>query len=357
MQIPDDFADDGLDIDALDPLVQGGRGVMIGPLAMGGGLVEPAVAEQTGELAADVEEMFHFAGGHRLAGAAGVESAQVDALAEAFGKIARREHCFDHLEDLELDPLGLLEITALPVVIEFHDGLGRDPAGGDGAAVAAHQEGRQEDFLAADQAGEVGTLRLDLAERVHEPRHVAAAVLDADDARAIEREAPHHLHADLVGELRDVVEENVDRGPLGQLAEVVFDALLRDIVVIGAGHRDGGAAEVGAVGTGFEDEVDVGFGGTREDRHASGGLIGDDGGDLLALREAQPDEFAGAAIRIESADPLVDEPADIAPQLALVDAAVVVEGNDVGCENALDLHEAGCCGARPGCLNFITRVG
>ncbi len=170
--------------------------------------------------------MFHLAGGNGLAGPAGIEAPQVDALAESFGKVAGGEHRFDQFEDLELDLPGFGEIAALPVVIEFHDGLGGDPAGGDGSAVATHHQARQESFLGAGQADKVGPLRLDLAERVHEPRHVAAAVLDADDARTVEGQPAHHFDADLVGELRDVVEQDVDRGMLRQFAEVVFDAFL-----------------------------------------------------------------------------------------------------------------------------------
>jgi hypothetical protein len=88
--------------------------------------------------------------------------------------------------------------------------------------------------FAADQTGEVRADRLDLVECVHEARHVAAAVLDADDARAVVDEAFDHFEADLVGKLGDVVEDDVDGRFRGEFAEVMLDALLADLEIIRA---------------------------------------------------------------------------------------------------------------------------
>ena len=110
------------------------------------------------------------------------------------------------------------------------------------------------------------------------------------------------------------------------------------LIVVGTGHRDRGAAEIRTVGASLKHHVNIGLCRSREDGHAPSSLIGDDTDDLLALLKAQPDELTSATIRVDSVDPFVDQPADVAAQFALVDAAIFVEGNDVGSEDTLDLH-------------------
>ena len=114
----------------------------------------------------------------------------------------------------------------MPVAVEFHHCFRSHSAGGNRTTITTPEQGGQQCFLSSSKADKVGALRLDLAECIHEARHVATAVLDTDNTRAIHRQPLNDIHPDLVGELRDVVEQDVDRGALCQLAEVVFDAFL-----------------------------------------------------------------------------------------------------------------------------------
>lgn len=317
----------------------GGAGTRLAP-ARGGGFLETAVGQDAGDFCADVVEVFLLLGRQELARAAEVEPAQRHAGAEAFGEIRAVKHRIDEIEQLELDAFGLLPVAREELVVEFHQHFRHDVGGGQRAAVAAHQQRGEQDFLAADEAREVRSLRLDLVQRVEEARHVAAAVLDADDARAVQREPLHHGHADLVGELRDVVEDDVNRRLAGDLPEHLLDALLAHLIIIGAGDGHRRAAQLGVSGAGVQDLVEVRLRRAGQDRRAPARLLGDDLDDALALLEAEPDELPAAAVGVKAADALLDEPVHGAAQFILVDAAVVTERDEVRRVDALDHRRA-----------------
>ena len=165
-------------------------------------------------------------------------------------------------------------------------------------------------------------------EHLLEAWHVARGVLRANDARAIQRQAFEHWHADLVGEGRDVVNYDVDRRFCGQFTEVGFNAVLRELVVIRTGNRDGPASEVGTIAAHLKDEVHIRFRSPSENRFSSG-FFSDDGHDPLTLFVAEPDEFAHAAVRIKPRDAFAPDPSDDSPQLLLIDAAAGVIGDDI----------------------------
>ena len=133
---------------------------------MRGGLGKPAIGEQAGELAADAAEVNPFRGAHRLAGAPGVKAPQIDPLTEALREITRGQHGLDEFQHFELNAPRLGHVALEEAVIEFHHGFGCHAAGGDGAAIGTHEQGWQQDFLTADQTGEIRPLRFDFVEAV-----------------------------------------------------------------------------------------------------------------------------------------------------------------------------------------------
>src|SRR5438552_724026 len=86
-----------------------------------------------------------------------------------------------------------------------------------------------------------------------EPGKIAAAVLDADNARTVQRQARDHRQTDFVGELRDVVEHDVNRRAPRQFAKPMFDALLAHLIVVGTGDGNRRTTEISLSATGLKD--------------------------------------------------------------------------------------------------------
>lgn len=106
-----------------------------------------------------------------------------------------------------------------------------------GAAAVPPYEDRKEDFLAANEQRKVRPLRLDLINHIEEARHVAAAVLDSGNSWAVQSEATDDFDRDLIGKLGNVVQDDVNRTPLCEFAEVVLNAFGSDFIEVGAGDR------------------------------------------------------------------------------------------------------------------------
>ena len=85
------------------------------------------------------------------------------------------------------------------------------------------KERRKQNLPAANQAGKIRAFVFALAERIQEARPIAAAVLGADDAQTIHRQPLDHVQADLVGKLRDVVEQNINRTAPGSFTREMFN--------------------------------------------------------------------------------------------------------------------------------------
>ncbi len=61
----------------------------------------------------------------------------------------------------------------------------------------------------------------------------------------------------------------------------------------------------------------VGLGGAGQDRHASGGLVGDDRDDASPLLGRETRELTGRAVGVQAVDAPFDQPVDIAAQFGL----------------------------------------
>lgn len=136
-----------------------------------------------------------------------------------------------------------------------------DSGTGEGAAVRTHEEAGAEEFLPADEDGQIRALAVDGVEGLLEASHVLGSVLGADDARAVHGKAFEHGQGNLVGKGRDVVDD-VDGGLGGEFTEVGLDAFLGELVVVGADDGCRAAADVCAVDAHFQHEFDVGLCGT-----------------------------------------------------------------------------------------------
>ncbi len=79
----------------------------------------------------------------------------------------------------------------------------------------------------------------------------------------------------------------------------------------------------------------VGFGRPGQNRHAAGGLVGDDLDDPPPLFGREPRELAGRAVGVQAVHAALDQPVDVAPQFRLVDLAPLIERHDVRREDAL----------------------
>ena len=117
----------------------------------------------------------------------GLETAQVDAFTEALREISGRKHRLDHLKELEPYAFCLRQISCQKVVVELHHRLGRNPAACNLSAIRSHQESGKQNFFSANETGKIRPLRLDLVERIHEPGHIPAAVLYANNPRRMLR--------------------------------------------------------------------------------------------------------------------------------------------------------------------------
>mmetsp|Transcript_57662 Transcript_57662/g.135746 ORF Transcript_57662/g.135746 Transcript_57662/m.135746 type:complete len:208 (+) Transcript_57662:1182-1805(+) len=168
---------------------------------------------------------------------------------------------------------------------------------------------------------------------------VAGGLLDAEHARqrgTTQRRLGQHVRNGPAGH---VVEHHRDVHGLGDRLEVLVNAFLRRLVVVG---HDGQRA-VRTDGLGIAAQFD-GLGGrigagACQDGDAALGMLDRDADDLAVFLHADRGRLARGADHADAGGAGLDMPVDQATQGGVVDAAVLVHGRDEGDDAAEDgLH-------------------
>ena len=133
-----------------------------------------------------------------------------------------------------------------------------------------------------------------------------------------------------------MVERDINRTVGPDLAEIGFDALRGQAVVVGGddGHRPGSGLE--AVLAGPDRLGGRPLRRSGDNRHPPRGRLTDDLDDLPPLLDGEAEELTGRAVGIEAMDAPVDEPLHVPEQLLLVDPPLGIQRHHVGNEDAGD---------------------
>ena len=228
---------------------------------------------------------------------------------------------------------GPLDIAAFGLFIQLDDHLWDDARGGDGAPADAHEHRGEHDLLATGHHHVVGALLAQAVHGVEQPRQVAAGVLGAADP-IVGQKPLQQIYRQLLGKLRDIAQQDVQRRFPGDFGEVLEKALGGNLVVIGGHQRNGIHAERGVVFGHLEHVAQVGLASSGQYGYAPLVDLADQSHHILALLLRQARELTRAAVGVQPVDPSLDQPVDVALHLGVVDPVLAVEKDDIGAEDA-----------------------
>ena len=178
-------------------------------------------------------------------------------------------------------------------------------------------------------------MRADGSDHAHHVRNVARAVFDADDARAIERQAANRGDINGGGEQRNVVKRYIDADMISDFFEVLVNCFGAKFVVERSDDGDCANTE-GPIGFASVDRfADVRFRRACQNWHSRPNMSRENFNNPPAFWSRKSREFPGAAVRVKSMHAPLYQPIYVRAKLIFIHAPLRIDRRDIGSVDAI----------------------